>query len=64
MDAEYSGRECRGAKSANERTRERSICNELIRGRAFSTTLRKPKGTVFDPKRIEQLDYMNLHAIT
>jgi hypothetical protein len=22
------------------------------------------KGTVFDPKGIEQLDYMNLHTIT
>jgi hypothetical protein len=40
------------------------LCNELIRGRAFSTTLRKLKGTVFDPKGIEQLDYMNLHTIT
>jgi hypothetical protein len=24
----------------------------------------EPKGTLFDPKGIEQLDYMNLHTIT
>jgi hypothetical protein len=36
----------------------------MNRCRAFSTTPQNLKGTVFDPKGIEQLDYMNLHAIT
>jgi hypothetical protein len=48
-------------ESGRGNKRNRTVMN---RCRAFSTTLRKPKGTVFDPKGIEQLDYMDLHTIT